>query len=140
MIHVTPPQSAPDFIRKSKLANETGWVDIDKNTLQHNRYPNIFSIGDASSLPTSKTGAAIRKQAPILVANLLAALHKKKAVKQYDGYTSCPLVTGYGKLVLAEFDYQNQPKETFPFDQSKERWSMYQLKNMFCPGCIGIKF
>lgn len=133
MIHVTPPQSAPDFIRKSKLANEAGWVDVNKNTLQHNRYPNIFSLGDASSLPTSKTGAAIRKQAPILVANLLAAIHKQSTVKHYDGYTSCPLVTGYGKLVLAEFDYQNQPKETFPFDQSKERWSMYQLKKHILP-------
>jgi sulfide:quinone oxidoreductase len=133
MIHVTPPQSAPDFIKKSPLANEAGWVDVNKNTLQHTKYANIFALGDASSLPTSKTGAAIRKQAPVVVANLLAAIEKKTLEATYNGYTSCPLVTGYGKLVLAEFDYNNQPQETFPFDQGKERWSMYQLKKQVLP-------
>ncbi|WP_121355567.1 NAD(P)/FAD-dependent oxidoreductase [Flavisolibacter nicotianae] len=133
MIHVTPPQSAPDFIRQSVLANEAGWVDVDKYTLQHTRYANIFSLGDASSLPTSKTGAAIRKQAPVLVKNLLAFMEGKPLEASYNGYTSCPVVTGYGKLVLAEFDYSNKPVETFPFDQSKERWSMYQLKRRVLP-------
>lgn len=133
MIHVTPPQSAPDFIRQSVLANEAGWVDVDKYTLQHTRYANIFSLGDASSLPTSKTGAAIRKQAPVLVKNLVALMEGKPLEATYSGYTSCPVVTGYGKLVLAEFDYSNKPVETFPFDQSKERWSMYQLKRRVLP-------
>jgi sulfide:quinone oxidoreductase len=72
LIHVTPPMSSPDFIKSSPLANADGWVDVDKATLQHVRFPNVFSLGDASSLPTSKTGAAIRKQAPVLVKNLLA--------------------------------------------------------------------
>ena len=133
MIHVTPPQSAPDFIRNSALANAAGWVDVNKHTLQHIKYSNIFSLGDASSLPTSKTGAAIRKQAPVLVANLLALMDGKKLASSYNGYTSCPVVTGYGKLVLCEFDYDNKPVETFPFDQSKERWSMYQLKRKVLP-------
>lgn len=133
MIHVTPPQSAPDFIRNSPIANVAGWVDVDKNTLQHTRFHNIFSSGDASSLPTSKTGAAIRKQAPVLVSNLLSLINDKPLTASYTGYTSCPLVTGYGKLVLAEFDYNNAPMETFPFDQSKERWSMYQLKKQVLP-------
>ncbi len=133
MIHVTPPQSAPDFVRNSVLANAAGWVDVDKSTLQHVRYATIFSLGDASGLPTSKTGAAIRKQAPVLVENVLSAIDKKTPTASYTGYTSCPLVTGYGKLVLAEFDYNNQPMETFPFDQSKERWSMYQLKKQVLP-------
>lgn len=133
MIHVTPPQSAPDFIKNSPLANAAGWVDVDKSTLQHVKYENVFSLGDASSLPTSKTGAAIRKQAPVVVANLLALIEHKKMEGAYNGYTSCPLVTGYGKLVLAEFDYNNTPAETFPFDQSKERWSMYQLKKQVLP-------
>lgn len=133
MIHVTPPQSAPDFIRESPLANAAGWVDVDKSTLQHVRYNNIFSLGDASSLPTSKTGAAIRKQAPVVVSNLLSLINHTPMTASYNGYTSCPLVTGYGKLVLAEFDYTNTPAETFPFDQSKERWSMYQLKKNVLP-------
>lgn len=133
MIHVTPPQSAPDFIKQSPLANAAGWVDVDKNTLQHIKYKNIFSLGDASSLPTSKTGAAVRKQAPVLVQNLLSLMHHEKLSGSYNGYTSCPVVTGYGKLVLCEFDYNNKPDETFPFDQSKERWSMYQLKRRILP-------
>ena len=133
MIHVTPPQSAPDFIKNSPLANAAGWVEVDKYRLQHARYSNIFSLGDASSLPTSRTGAAIRKQAPVLVENLLAVMHHKPLSARYTGYTSCPVVTGYGKLVLCEFDYENKPMETFPFDQSKERWSMYQLKKRVLP-------
>ena len=133
MIHVTPPQSAPDFIKNSPLANAAGWVEVDKYRLQHARYSNIFSLGDASSLPTSRTGAAIRKQAPVLVENLMAVMHHKPLSARYTGYTSCPVVTGYGKLVLCEFDYENKPMETFPFDQSKERWSMYQLKKRVLP-------
>ncbi|MCB8924812.1 MAG: NAD(P)/FAD-dependent oxidoreductase [Ardenticatenaceae bacterium] len=128
MIHVTPRQSAPDFIKKSKLAASTGWVDVDQHTTQHVRYPNVFSCGDSSSMPTSKTGAAIRKQAPVLVENLLAAMAGRPLTGHYDGYTSCPLVTGYGTLILAEFGYDKQPQETFPFDQSEERYSMYALK------------
>jgi len=133
MIHVTPPQSAPDFVRNSPLANAAGWVDVDKHTLQHVRYANIFSLGDASSLPTSRTGAAIRKQVPVLVKNLLALMNNQALTGSYNGYTSCPVVTGYGKLVLCEFDYDNKPVETFPIDQSKERWTMYQLKRRVLP-------
>lgn len=133
IIHVTPPQSAPDFIKNSPLANAAGWVDVDKHTLQHVKYSNIFSLGDASSLPTSRTGAAIRKQAPVLVKNLIAVMEGKQPTASYNGYTSCPVVTGYGKLVLCEFDYNNKPIETFPFDQSKERWTMYQLKRRVLP-------
>ncbi len=128
MIHVTPPQSAPDFIKQSPLADEGGWVDVNKHTLQHNRFPNVFALGDASNLPTSKTGAAIRKQAPVLATNLMAAINGVPMPASYDGYTSCPLVTGYGRLILAEFDYDGNPKESFPFDQSRERYSMYVLK------------
>ncbi len=132
-IHVTPPQGPPDIIRNSPLANAAGWVDVDKYTLQHVRYPNVFGLGDASSLPTSKTGAAIRKQTPVVVMNLLALMDGKQRTGRYSGYTSCPIVTGYGKLMLAEFDYDNHPMETFPFDQSRERWSMYLLKKYLLP-------
>lgn len=133
MIHATPPQSAPDFIKKSPLANAAGFVDVDKQTTRHVKYANIYALGDCSSLPTSKTGAAIRKQAPVTVANLLAAARGSQPGQNYDGYTSCPLVTGYRSLVLAEFDYELKPRETFPFDQGKERYSMYLLKRYALP-------
>lgn len=133
MIHVTPPQSSPNFIKSSKLADAGGWVDVDKYTTQHVRYPNVFSLGDCSSLPTSKTGAAIRKQAPVLVDNLLAARAARPLTARYDGYASCPLITGYGTCILAEFDYDGTPTETFDFDQAQERYSMYALKAYALP-------
>lgn len=133
MIHVVPPQSAPDCVRESPLADANGWLDVDRRTLQHVRYGNVFGLGDVTNTPNAKTGAAVRKQAPVVVANLLATLVSAEPGATYSGYGSCPLITGYGKLVLAEFDYDNQPMETFPFDQSKERWSMYQLKRRVLP-------
>mgnify|MGYP002630273058 CR=1 FL=1 len=142
MIHVTPPMSAPDFVSASLLADENGWVDVDKHTLQHVQYDNVYSLGDASSLPTSKTGAAVRKQAPVLVENLLANARGESPTATYDGYTSCPVVTGYDAMVLAEFNYDHEPAETFPFDQSKERFSMmmmlkrYGLPNLYWHGML----
>lgn len=133
MIHVTPPMSAPSIIQKSTLASSAGWVEVDKHTLQHPRFRNVFTLGDCAGLPTSKTGAAIRKQAPVVVANLRSALAGEPLAAKYNGYTSCPIVTGYGKLILAEFDYDGNPQETFPFDQAQERWSMYLLKAYALP-------
>ena len=133
MLHVTPPMGPPSFLATSALADMDGWVDVDKATLQHKRFSNVFAIGDCSNLPTSKTGAAIRKQAPVLVVNLISAMSSQTLSGKYDGYTSCPLVTGYGKLVMAEFDYDKKPEETFPIDQSKERWSMWLVKRYLLP-------
>lgn len=133
MIHATPPMGPPEFLAKSPIANAAGWVEVDSATLRHVRHPEVFALGDCSALPTSKTGAAIRKQAPVLAANLLASLEGRDGSAAYDGYTSCPLVTGYGKLILAEFNYKNEPLETFPFDQGKERASMYALKKWALP-------
>lgn len=70
----------------------------------------------------------MRKQAPMVAANLMALISGHALPAAYDGYTSCPLVTGYGSLILAECDYSQQPKESFPFDQARERYSMYALK------------
>ncbi|MBP9090271.1 NAD(P)/FAD-dependent oxidoreductase [bacterium] len=133
LLHVTPPMSAPDFVKQSALADSAGWVDVSKASLQHNRFANVFALGDCSNLPTSKTGAAIRKQSPVLVANLISLMRGEPLTESYDGYTSCPLVTGYSSLVLAEFDYDLIPQETFPFDQSEERYSMYVFKKDILP-------
>lgn len=135
LLHVVPPQSAPDVIKRSALASADplGWVDVDKFTLRHVRFPEVWALGDCSSLPTSRTGAAIRKQAPVLAENLLAVRDGRAPTARYDGYASCPLVTGYGKLILAEFDYDGRPAESFPFDQSQERYSMWALKTYGLP-------
>lgn len=133
MIHVTPPQSAPDFILDSALANESGWVDVDQHTLQHHRYPNVFALGDCAGTPNSKTAAAVRSQAPVVTRNLAKAMRGEPLTARYDGYGSCPLVTGFGKTILAEFVYGGEVRETFPFDQGKERKSMYLLKRYVLP-------
>ncbi len=133
LLHVTPPMGPPRFLAESPLADGEGWVDVDPDTLRHKRFENVFALGDCSNLPTSKTGAAIRKQAPVVVQNLRAAMQGKPLAARYDGYTSCPLVTGIGKLVLAEFDYRKLPAETFPVDQSRERFSMWLLKRYLLP-------
>lgn len=138
MIHTAPPQSAPDFIKKSPLAkpgDPYGFVDVNKETMQHIRFHNVFALGDVSDVPTAKTGAAVRKQAPALVSTLLTLMNHKKAkgLGNYNGYSSCPLVTGYSSMVLAEFDYDNNPAPSFPFDTSKERYSMWLLKKYGLP-------
>ncbi len=116
MIHVCPPQTAPDFIRVSPLANEAGWVDVDQGTLRHKTYANIFSLGDVMSAPNAKTVAAARKQAPVVAENLL--LDRKGQVNGrhavYDGYGSCPLTVENGKIVLAEFGYGGKRLPSFP--------------------------
>lgn len=133
MLHAVPYMSSPDFVANSSLADDNGWVDVNAYTLRHSTYANVFSLGDVCSAPTSKTGAAIRKQAPTVVSNMLALMNNKQPWKQYDGYTSCPLVTGYSSLIMAEFKYGNVPSETFPIDQSKERYSMFLMKKYGLP-------
>ncbi len=135
IMHVSPPMSAPNFIKESPIStgDALGYVDVDKHTMQHNKYPNIFSLGDASSLPCSKTGAAIRKQAPICAKNMYQFSAGQKPSHLYNGYASCPLVVSRSKCIMAEFGYDGKVMETFPFDQAVPRRSMYILKKDLLP-------
>ncbi|KAG6911497.1 hypothetical protein DXG01_014571 [Tephrocybe rancida] len=133
LLHVTPPMGPLDLFKGSPIADGAGWVDVDKSTLRHNNpeYGNIFALGDCSSLPTSKTAAAITSQAPVLTENLFSVMETGKVSgAEYDGYTSCPLLTGYGELMLAEFKYGLEPKESFSnlFNQAKSHRLFYHLK------------
>ncbi len=117
MLHTVPRQSAPDWIKASELAvpdTPTGYVDIDQHTMQHVRFPNVFALGDCGSSPNSKTGAAIRAQAPVVAANLQAAMAGQPLPASYDGYASCPLTTARDKILIAEFDYTMRPHPTLP--------------------------
>ncbi|CAE6416834.1 unnamed protein product [Rhizoctonia solani] len=140
LLHVTPPMGPPSVVKNSQLADSVGWVDVDPGTLQHKNaaYSNVFALGDASSLPTSKTAAAITAQAPVLAENLYQVINTGKVGKAvYDGYTSCPLITGYDQLMLAEFVYGLKPKESFAelfgIDQIVPRKAFYHLKKDFFP-------
>lgn len=134
-IHVCPPMSAPDVLKNSKssLVDQAGFLDLNKHNLQHVKYPNIFGLGDCTNLPTSKTAAAISTQSKILLKTVKEVMMDQKPTGQYDGYTSCPLITGYNKCILAEFDYNLEPLETFPVDQGKERRTAFHMKKDFMP-------
>lgn len=114
MLHVVPPQKAPDFIRSSPLADAAGWIDVDPGTLRHKTYANIFAMGDAANTSNAKTAAAARKQAPVVAHNLLALRGETKGEARYDGYGSCPLTVERGKIVLAEFTYGGKLAPSFP--------------------------
>lgn len=133
MLHVVPPQVAPDFVAKSPLANATGWVDVDQYSMQHVRYINVFSLGDAGSMPNAKTTAAIRKQAPIVAENVLRVLRGQPVLPAYDGYGACPLTVEKGKVVLAEFSYGGKLSPTFPLDPTVPRRLNWILKKFVFP-------
>jgi sulfide:quinone oxidoreductase len=135
LLHVTPPMAAPDVVATSALATGApgGFLEVDPHTLQHKRFANVFSLGDVSGMPNSKTAAAVRGQAPVLVSNLLALLDGRPLTARYDGYSCCPLITGYGKTIMAEFNYEQQPVPSFPLDPTKERWSMWVVKTSVLP-------
>lgn len=136
-LHAVPPQSAPDWLAATPLAGEGtpgGYAEVDAHTLQHVRYEDVFALGDAGSTPNSKTGAAIRKQAPVLVENLAAHIAGKEPAERYGGYASCPLTTARDKMLLAEFDYTMRPAPSFPgIDTTRERKDMWYLKRYGLP-------
>ncbi len=136
MLHVVPPQKAPDFIRISPLADAAGWVDLDQTTLRHKKFPNIHGLGDAGNTPNAKTAAAARKQAPVVAHNVLSAMGLIKGEAKYDGYGSCPLTVARGKIVLAEFTYGGKVAPSFPkwlIDGTQPSRLAWMLKERFMP-------
>lgn len=149
-LHFTPPMSAPDFVREAGLGWTEGklaadaWVMVDKETLVHQKYPNIVSLGDVAGIPTSKTSAAVRVQVPLAAKNLISLMEGKEPTEKYNGYAACPIVTDYGHVLLCEFNYDKKPETSFPFtmlDMSKEQWmawllKVYVLKPMYFNGML----
>ena len=136
LLHVVPPQKAPDFVRVSPLADAAGWVDVDPATLRHRKYPNVFALGDVGNMPNAKTAAAARKQAPVVAHNVLATRGQARGEATYDGYGSCPLTVERGKIVLAEFGYAGKLLPTFPqwmIDGTKPSRLAWYLKERILP-------
>lgn len=136
MMHVCPPQTAPDFIRVSPLADAAGWVDVDQATLRHKTYDNIWSLGDVMNAPNAKTAAAARMQAPVVANNIIADIQGKEAISQYNGYGSCPLTVERGKIVLAEFGYGGVLLPSFPtglLDGTRATRAAWFLKEKILP-------
>jgi sulfide:quinone oxidoreductase len=146
-LHVTPPMSAPDVVKNSPLswkkgsAAAGGWVEVEKETLQHTRYPNVFALGDVAGIPMGKTGGSVRKQYTVVAQNIIDFLNQKKPSAKYGGYTVCPLITSIGTVILLEFDWSAKPTPSFPLDPTKERWiwwilKVYLLKPMYFYGML----
>lgn len=133
MLHVVPPQTAPAFIAQSGLGDANGWCEVNKHTLQHVRWQNIFSLGDCCSTPNAKTAAAARKQIVVVAENLVKVLKNVVPDSRYDGYGSCPLTVEKGKVVLAEFGYDNKLLPTFPLNPARPSRLAWWLKAWFLP-------
>lgn len=136
LLHVVPPQCAPDFIRNSSVADRAGWVAVNQQTLQHVKYLNIWSLGDVCSAPNAKTAAAVRKQAPIVACNILADISRQPARFHYDGYGACPLTVENGRVVMAEFTYGGKLAPSLPawlMQGTRPTWLGWLLKKTFMP-------
>lgn len=138
-IHITPPMAAVDAVVNSPLSwqkgSGKGWLEVDRETLQHRRYKNVFGIGDVCGIPIGKTGGSARHQGPVVVKNLISVMEGKEPEAKFDGYTVCPLKVGYGKIIMAEFNYDGLAP-SFPLDPAKPRWiwwvfDLYLLQPMY---------
>jgi len=134
-IHVVPPMSPVDAVMNSSLISKAGWLEVDKHSLQHTRYKNVFGIGDICGIPMGKTGGTARHHGPILTQNLISAMKGEELKAVFDGYTVCPIKTQYGKIIMAEFNFDG-PAPTMPLDFSKPRWmwwafDLYMLEPMY---------
>ncbi|WP_455757275.1 NAD(P)/FAD-dependent oxidoreductase [Sulfurimonas sp.] len=147
-MHVTPPMKAPDVVGKSAVGSAKGWVPVNKETLQHVKYKNVWSLGDIAAVPMGKTGGSARKQYKVVVDNMIASMEGKSLPSKYDGYTVCPLITSIGTVMLAEFNWASKKPgsgvnaASFPLDPTQERWiwwllKVYALKPMTIIGMLG---
>ena len=133
-MHVTPPMKAPDVVAKSAVGSKKGWVPVNKETLQHVKYSNVWCLGDVAAVPMGKTGGSARKQYKVVVDNIIASMSGKSLPSKYDGYTVCPLITSIGTVMLAEFNWASKKTgdgsnaASFPLDPTKERWIWWLLK------------
>ena len=137
-INVVPPMRAPEVVRNSPLpwtegpwAND-GWVEVDRTTLRHKRYPNVFALGDIAGVPKGKTAASVKWQVPVAVDHLVADITGKASSETYNGYTSCPLITRLGQAMLIEFDYNDNLITSFPgvVAPLEELWISWVMKTM----------
>ncbi len=127
-LHITPPMVAAEEIGNSPVGSGKGWVPVNKETLQHVKFPNVFALGDIAAVPMGKTGGSARKQYKVVVDNVIASMQGKELTSKYAGYTVCPLITSIGTVMLAEFNWTKKPTPSFPLDPTQERYIWWLLK------------
>jgi len=136
-INVIPPMIAPDVVRNSPLAWSDkwigqGWVAVDKHTMRHVTYPEVFGLGDVAGVPKGKTAASVKWQVPVVEDHLVAQIAGKDGTASYNGYTSCPLITRVGRAMLVEFDYNDNLVPSFPgiIAPLEELWTSWLMKEI----------
>jgi sulfide:quinone oxidoreductase len=129
VLNAVPPQSAPDWLKATDLpasGDKGGFVEVDRQTLRHIRFQNVWSLGDAAGTTNSKSGGALRKQTMVLAKNLVAARKGKPLPAKYNGYSVCPFTVSRDTVVFAEFDDRYRPMPTIPrvptWNESKLSW------------------
>ena len=129
VLNAVPPQSAPDWLKATDLpepGDEGGFVEVDRQTLRHIRFQNVWSLGDAAGTTNSKSGGALRKQTMVLAKNLVAARKGKPLRAKYNGYSVCPFTVSRDTVVFAEFDDRYRPMPTIPrvptWNESRLSW------------------
>lgn len=137
-INVIPPMRAPDAVRNSPLPWQEGgwasdgWIEVDKHSLRHKRFNNVFAVGDVAGVPKGKTAASVKWQVPVAVDHLIANINGQESTAAYNGYTSCPLITRLGQAMLVEFDYKDNLVPSFPgvIAPLEELWISWVMKTM----------
>lgn len=137
-INVVPPMRAPEPVRNSPLPwtegafAADGWMEVDRDTLRHKRYPNVFGVGDVAGVPKGKTAASVKWQVPVALDHLIGDISGKASQEVYNGYTSCPLITRLGQAMLIEFDYKDNLITSFPgvIAPLEELWISWVMKTM----------
>ena len=136
-INVIPPMRAPQAVRESGLSwgdkwTDQGWIEVDKATLRHIRFPNVFGLGDINGVPKGKTAASVKWQIPVVEDHLIAAIEGREGSAKYNGYTSCPMITKIGRAMLVEFDYDDNLTPSFPgvIAPLEELWVSWLMKEI----------
>ncbi|KPQ06480.1 MAG: sulfide:quinone oxidoreductase [Rhodobacteraceae bacterium HLUCCA12] len=136
-INVIPPQRAPQVVRESGLSwadrwTDQGWIEVDRETLRHLRYDNIFGIGDINGVPKGKTAASVKWHQPVVEDHLVSEIQGREGTARFSGYTSCPMITRIGRAMLIEFDYNDNLVPSFPgvIAPLEELWISWLMKEI----------
>jgi len=109
LLVTVPLNMGADFVARSGLGNELNHVPVDKGTLQSKAFPNIFAVGDAADLPTSKAGSVAHFAVDVLVENVVAVSEGRPPTARFDGHANCFIESGDGKALLIDFNYDTEP-------------------------------
>jgi sulfide:quinone oxidoreductase len=98
-----------EVIERSGMGDELNFIPTNKHTLQSDKWDNVWVIGDATNLPTSKAGSVVHFEADVLVENILRHMHGLEPLPDYDGHSNCFIETGFEKGLLIDFNYDTEP-------------------------------